>query len=184
MLEKDSSSLKSSAAASCLVVLSAGTDDDRAGSQDRHREKCVQSVREMLGSLENVSLLLLTVSADAKLYHEAQLFAEAATRGPSASVVIQKRVIPEELGSHLAIILRCKLGLKWESTGGDGWFNIGSKRPDALNKELVNDRLAQQLLHGKTNFNPEEWLMFGVGTLHADNYIRSGTEYFKPTALG
>ena len=66
-------------------------------------------------------------------------------------------------------------GLRWKDVGDDelaeGW---------ALGQE--HEKLRKSL-SGKTEFSPEEWARFDIKDLRMAHVVKSGTRYFRPTAL-
>ena len=57
---------------------------------------------------------------------------------------------------------------------------MGTRTPSGL--ELVNPGELPAALASKTEFTQKEWLDFGISGLEPNNYVKSGSSYFKPVA--
>eukprot|EP00966_Prymnesium_polylepis_P259104 5984337-Prymnesium_polylepis.1 len=65
------------------------------------------------------------------------------------------------------------------TASGLEWHNVGDSRP-ASGSEITNTKLAQAL-EEQTCFTHDELTALRVGDLHLDDFIQSGTSYFKPS---
>ena len=65
-------------------------------------------------------------------------------------------------------------------TLGSKWKNVGAIKPEG-GRELSNFKLATALAL-KREFTSDEWIEFGVEDLGEEDFIKSGSSYFKPAA--
>jgi len=74
-------------------------------------------------------------------------------------------------------------GTALESIKASGlrWRNVGAVRP-ALGRALANAAL-EGALSSKQTFTQAEWDAFGIEDLRPDDWIQSGSLYFKPTFM-
>ena len=64
------------------------------------------------------------------------------------------------------------------NTLGEKWKNAGAVKPGG-GRELSNSRLAAALAR-KKEFTADEWAEFGIRDLGEEDFIKSGSSYFKP----
>eukprot|EP00966_Prymnesium_polylepis_P096402 2233984-Prymnesium_polylepis.1 len=67
------------------------------------------------------------------------------------------------------------------AASGLKWHNIGTISPVG-GREIVNEKLEINLAL-RTQFTQKEWDAWGIADLREDHFIKSGTSYFKPTAV-